>query len=318
MKKFYRRETYEYHPRIEHRTEHEKWDEFITNSPQGTLFHKLEWNQMLVETDPKIEGFLPLVYMVKKDNILAAMIVPYHHTAKTCISEYPFFGYVSPLLAEETNYTNPHHKHGVYSILVELTRKMLERIPRIRLDNPPDMWDIRALTHNSWEVQPKYTHILHAKDDVWQKISPDLQAVIRHGQDTYQLQTESNANWDEEFASLNPQIDSVILKKRLNWMRSTSTGRLFTLTNSHGQVVAFTLAMFSQPDGRAYLWGTSCKGKRSESEILPTLLWEVCSTIKNDHSRIDLGDSNNFQISHIKDNLGAKLTPRFVTRYRNN
>jgi hypothetical protein len=298
--------------------EHEKWNEFITNSPQGTLFHKLEWNKMLVESDPKIEGFLPLVYVDKKDSILAAMIAPYHHTAKTCVSEYPFFGYVSPLLAEGTNYTNPHHQHGVYSILVELTRKMLERIPCIRLENPPDMWDIRALTHNSWEVQPKYTHILHAKDDAWQKISPDLQTVIRHGQDTYQLQTDSNTNWDEEFASLNPQIDSVILKKRLNWLRSTGTGRLFALTNSQGQAIAFTLAMLSQPDRRAYLWGTNCKREGSESEILPTLLWEVCTAIKDDHPRIDLGDSSNFQTSHIKDNLGAKLTPRFVTRHQNN
>jgi predicted transcriptional regulator len=83
-----------------------------------------------------------------------------------------------------------------------------------------------------------------------------------------------------------------VLKKHLAWIRANGTGRLFALADSQNQPIAFTLAMLSQPDGRAYLWGDSSPNTNTET----VLLWQVCSALA-----ADLGCTANIQISQMRD-----------------
>jgi hypothetical protein len=88
-----------------------------------------------------------------------------------------------------------------------------------------------------------------------------------------------------------------VLKKHLAWIRANGTGRLFALADSQNQPIAFTLAMLSQPDGRAYLWGASSPNTNTET----VLLWQVCSALAADLPRVDLGCTANIQISQMRD-----------------
>jgi hypothetical protein len=298
--------------------EHEKWNAFLAKSPQGSLFHTLEWNQMLVDTDPQTSGFLPLLCVDKNDAILAALTVPYRLDSDRRIADRPFFGYTTPLLADSLRYADRHHTYASYSALVDLTKSLVKQIGLLQLQNSPDIWDIRSYMFNAWKIDTVYTHELSLAEDLWQKIDAALQTSILQNEEKYSLHADSTGKWDEAFAKYHPQIHAEILKKRLAWMRATGTGRLFALTDSQNHPLAFTLAMLSQPDQRTYLWGTFCMDAKTESDILPALFWQVCATLKSDCPRLDLGYSANIQVSQIKDKLGGRLLPAFITSYPKN
>jgi hypothetical protein len=291
--------------------ETEKWNAFLAKSPQGTLFHRLEWNQMLADTDPQMGGFLALVCVDKKDEFLAALTVPRRPASSRPSSVSPSFGYVSPLLAASLGYAEHHHTYSSYTPLVDLTKGLVELVPAVRLHNSPDIWDIRSYMFNQWKIETVYTHEFHRAENAWERVSPDLQPILQQGVEKFSLQVSADEKWDSVFAARNPQLNANVLKERLAWMRANGTGRLYALTDSQNQPVAFTLAMLSQPDGRAYLWGTSSPDTRTEA----VLLWRVCSALATDFPRVDLGYSANIQISQMKDKLGGRLLPTFVTSY---
>jgi hypothetical protein len=295
--------------------EHEKWNAFLARSPQGTLFHRLDWNQMLVETDPQTDDFLPLICVDKEDKILAALTVPYRIASNRRLAGSPFFGFSTPMLADSLRYAERHHTFASYSALVDLTKALVEHIPTVRLQNSPDIWDIRAYMFNAWKTGTVYTHVLVHTEDGWQNVDPDLQTNIQRLDGKLCLEIAADEKWDDIFAAQNPQINAEVLKKRLAWMRHTGTGRLFALTNSLGQPVSFTLAMLSQPDGRAYLWGSTCLDAKTELQIMPCLFWQVCASLATEYSQVDLGYSSTIQVSQIKDKLGGRLLPTFVTSY---
>ncbi|RJP55124.1 MAG: hypothetical protein C4583_00965 [Anaerolineaceae bacterium] len=291
--------------------ETEKWNAFLAKSPQGTLFHRLDWNQMLADTEPQMGGFLALVCVDKKDDFLAALTVPRRPASSRTSSGSPSFGYVSPLLADSLGYAERHHTYSSYTPLVDLTKSLVERVPTVRINNSPAIWDIRSYMFNQWKIETVYTHEYLRAEDAWGRVSPDLQPILQQGAQKFSLQIATDEKWEDLFASRHPQFDATILKKRLAWMRANETGRLYALTDPQNQPVAFTLAMLSQPDGRAYLWGTSSPDADTEA----ILLWQVCSALAADFPRIDLGYSANIQISQMKDKLGGKLLPTFVTSY---
>lgn len=290
--------------------ETEKWNAFLAKSPQGTLFHRPDWNQMLADTDLQMGGFLTLVCVDKKDEFLAGLTVPRRPASSRPSSGSPSFGYVTPLLAASLEYAEKHHTYSSYTPLVDLTKGLVEIIPSLRLNNSPDIWDIRSYMFNQWKIETVYTHEFLRAEDAWGRVSPDLQQILQQGE-KFSLQVSADEKWEGLFAARNPQLDANVLKKRLAWMRANGTGRLYALTDAQNQPIAFTLAMLSQPDGRAYLWGTSSPDAQAEA----VLLWQVCSALATDFPRIDLGYSANIQISQVKDKLGGKLLPTFVTSY---
>jgi hypothetical protein len=295
--------------------EHEKWNNTLSKSPQGTLFHRLDWNQMLAETDPLLKGTLPLICVDKKDEILAGLILPYRFASDGLRVASPPIGYSTPLLADSLRYAERHHTYSAYSAFADLTQALTERIPSVRMNNSPDIWDIRAYMFHGWDIETSHTHELFRSQDQWETISPDLKTVIEQGRGKFSLQIDAGGNFDDVFASKQNDMETDVLKKRLAWMRANGTGRLFVLTDANGLPAAFTLALLSQPDGRAYLWETNCMEERGASDILPILLWETCSALLPDYPRIDLGYSQNIGISQIKDKLGAQFLPVFNTTF---
>jgi hypothetical protein len=294
--------------------EQDKWNTLLANSPQGTIFHRLEWNEMLTETDPHIKGILPLVCVDKNKEFLAAIITPYHSASHGLRVDSPF-GYSTPLFSKLLNEGGNQHMYTAHTIHADLLRSLSEHIPNICLHNAPDIWDIRAYSFLGWQIDTVHTHEIPRTENNWEKIDQDLRTTIQQGEEKYSLHTEVNKTWDELFVKKTNHLHPNVLGKRLDWLRQTGTGRLFTLTDRNNIPIAFTLAILSQPDGRAYLWGTTIPKTRGESDALPVLLWQTCINLLRDFQRVDLGTSPNIGISQIKDKLGAKLLPTFVTKF---
>jgi len=294
--------------------EQDKCNTFLANSSQGTIFHRLEWHKMLAETDPHIKGILPLVCVGKNEEFLAAIITPYHFASHGLRVDSPF-GYSTPLFSKVLNEGGSQHMYTAHSIHADLLRSLSEHISDIRLHNAPDIWDVRAYSFLDWQIDTIHTHEILRTENNWEKIDQDLQTIIQQGEEKYSLHADVNKTWDDLFVKRTNHIHPIVLRKRLDWMRQTGTGRLFTLTDSNNLLVACTLAILSQPDGRAYLWGTTFPKAGSESNALPVLLWQTCINLLRDFQRVDLGTSPNIGVSQVKDKLGAKLLPTFITKF---
>jgi hypothetical protein len=292
--------------------EHDNWTATMQQSPQGTIFHMLDWNQMLADTDSSITRTLALICLDKKEKITAGVIIPIRSASENNSQAVtPSFGYISPFFADMLHYEERHHTYPAYAAFYELIDTLKVHAPGITLNNSPDIWDIRPYLFHNWEIKAAYTHELHRPDDNWRDVSPDLRSVIEQGKEKYKLNIDRDGKWDNVFSEANSQIDPIILKKRLAWMRSTGTGSLFVLTDSKDQAVAITLAILSQHDQRAFLWGTACLDGENEFENMPILFWQVCSELFAEFERIDLGNSKDTRTNHIKDKLGGKLLPIF-------
>ena len=294
------------------------WDQFVARSPQGGLFHTVKWNQMLCETGPGREGFLPLAYW-NKDEIQAGVIVPYRYSNGKKVADLPAFGYVEPVFGDEFNCADCCRTYPRYAVMAELLRVLVENLDSVRMENSPEIWDVRPYVFEAWKSKTVYTHLWHALNDekAWKRIDAQIQKVVLSNQDRFLYQVGMGDEWIEKFISYNKRrFSSGILRRRINWMRSHGICQLHLLLDKSGREVAMTLSIVSSENKTAYLWGTVCSEPDLKMSALPVLFWHTYLSLKEKHQKIDVGGSDSCRIGLLKDKLGCKPVPRFIVSYR--
>lgn len=293
--------------------EYEKWDEFVARSPEGGVFQTIAWNQMICDTSPQPAGFLPLVSLDEK-GFQAGILVCYSTKSGRKISDFPLFGYVSPVLSPELNYADRHHTYKNYTILAELLKQLVQEIKYIRMENGPEIWDIRPHEFQDWGIETTYTHIWEGgAAGAWEKIDQEIKKTIETAGQNFTFKEDEEWKNIERF--LKGAGAGVITRERVEWLRKRGAGRLYLVTDQKGTVSGMTLAILSRENQTAYLWGSKCNELKMEKEVLPYLYWKSYETLANDFPRMDLGGSERYEIGLVKDKLGSEPVPRFVTTF---
>ena len=296
-----------------------KWDDFLRKSPQGSIFHTIAWNQMLVETDPRLAGFLPLANFDKDGNILAGLVIPYRLVAGRKVADRPTFGYGGPVLADSLRYTERHHAYSSHTAVVGLLEALESDFDFVRFWNAPDIWDVRSYMFQLWKLRAVYTHQWTCApiDEAWARIKPEWQSLIRTREQSDQLKVDESGQYDAVYISLASRgkdaLAPEVIQKRLQWLRSTGNGQLYVLGNASGRALAMTLAILSRENESVYLWHTVSEG--NASQVLPALFWQLYASLAGNFKRIDLGPSDGIAISQLKDALGCNLLPTFLASY---
>lgn len=295
--------------------EYETWNRFVASSPQGSLFHTIEWNQMMRETDPQMGGVLPLVSLGDK-GIQAGIIVCYHGLSEKRMVDPPMFGYTSPILAPDSNYADRQHTYRNYSILADLLKKLMSEVDHVRLANSPDIWDTRPYTFQSWEVETAYTHIWERTSliEAWNGIDLELQKNLHTAEQKFVFEAGTEEHF-QQFIKLAGGRD--VLQKRIDWLRKRDLCRLFLVNDQQRSKSGMTLAILSRENRTAYLWGSTCNDMNSGNEILPYLFWKSYEALAEEFPRMDLGESGKSNVGLMKDKLGCEPVPRFITTYQN-
>jgi hypothetical protein len=294
--------------------EYETWNEFVRRSPEGSLFQTIAWNQMLCETDPHLGGFLPLVSLDDK-GIQAGIIVCYRNSSGKKISDLPLFGYVSPILSSALNYADRQHTYGNYLILTDLLKKLKEEIEYVRLENSPEIWDIRSYSFQSWNIETTYTHILKQTDltEAWKRIDPEVQKAIDSAEQKFTFREDEKYEYLQRFVKLSGGGE--VLQKRIDWLRSRGLCRLYVVADRTATMLGMTLTILSRENSTVYLWGSMCDGSKLENEVFPYLFWKSYEELADEFPCMDLGGSGKFSVGLIKDKLGCEPTPRFITTH---
>lgn len=303
--------------------EYQAWDKFVTDSPQAGLFQTIKWAQFLCETDEQGLMFLPLA-SIEDDKFSGGIVVCYRKGHGSTIVDPPLFGYNGPALAPALDRPDRDHTYSVYSVLAGLLNGLEEKIESITLVNQPEIWDTRAFMFQSWHTDTAYTHIWHCpdRDEAWKQIQPDIQKSIRASQNSLTFKAVDDEIHIQKFIELIVQqrpitgmqkIQPAVFHKRIKRMQAEDNGRLYTLTDSSGRDIGMALIILSRENQTAYLWDAVCAEPEREADLLPYLYHQIYSSLADRFSRLDLGQSRQYAIGEIKDQLGCELTPIFIT-----
>ncbi|MEH1856991.1 MAG: GNAT family N-acetyltransferase [Nostoc sp.] len=137
------------------------WDDFVENSPQGTIFAKTEFINAL-----GVNFQIITVYFRQK--IVAGTVILFSEDCKTLPAPFPFTPYQGLLLAD--NCTKTDHKRNCEELLI-LTwfiEQLVEKFEKIYLAHSWQLHDIRPFQwynyhtpeKGKFEVQLRYTGIL--------------------------------------------------------------------------------------------------------------------------------------------------------------
>ena len=292
------------------------WDELVASSPQASIFHSTDWNQMLHETAPEKQEWTQLI--CEKDGVfLGGIILHYPYSGLKRQAVIPLFGYNGPILSASINYQEPYKTVPGYEIILELLKNVKGLTNRITIKNQPEIWDIRAYAYNGWKVETNYTHILACSnpENIWKKMDSTLQEQITNNQ--YSIKTDITdiqiRKFSQHAATHTSQAE--VFEKRIHWMKEKELCRLVTLIDQNGKELAIALFILSKENRTIYTWKVICLTERTERDILPSLIWQSYLSFGSAFERMDLGISPNMAVSNVKGSMGSALIPTYIAKY---
>jgi len=299
--------------------EYQKWNEFVESSSQGSVFQCLDWVQMLVGTDTQ-KSELMILACEEDDEILGGIVIRYRTVSGKRLADLTPFGYNGPILAKKLFDPEKRHTFKAYSILFDLLKGVEERVGLVILENQPEVWDIRSFMFRFWNINTAYTHVWESAkvEEAWRRIHPDVQISIESARKSYSFNSGIRDTDIERFVDLSKKTQQKnfgqILKKRVDWMREHQRCQMHFVTDATGATVAMTLVILSRENETAYLLNTAFADKKSRLTTEAYLYWQSYLALAGQFSRINIGTDDGCDPSHLIDNLGAELTPYFLTK----
>jgi hypothetical protein len=301
--------------------ERKTWEDFIITSPQATLFHTWEWNQMICETD---QGSSAEYIICERDGVVLGGITL---SLKMDKVELPMMGYNGPLFNVSINYEHHFKTSKGYEICTELIREACRLSKKVSIKNHPEIWDVRAFTFHNWNIETTYTHVLHGNSPKIreQKFNEELLKGIRESQCsiTTNISNEHINKYcavavNDRKLPVNSRKSKIeILKNHIRWLQGNGLGKLVLLTNQSGDELGMILLLFSDTNSTLYAGKIVSLLKDIKSSIVPLFIWHIDQAYGAKFIHIDLGESETMEISNLKDKMGSVLTPIFIARFQN-
>jgi hypothetical protein len=192
----------------------------------------------------------------------------------------------------------------------------MDEVDYARLVNSPEIWDVRPYTFQSWKIETTYTHIWNKGNlaETWGTVDSAYQKIIYAAEQKFSFELVNKEEHIQQFVKLTG--GGGVLQKRIDFLRSRNLCRLYAVTDQQGVKYGMTLAILSRENHTAYLWGSICNDLKLENEIFPYLFWKSYEVLAEEFPHMDLGGSNKYSVSEIKDKLGCEPAPSFITTYK--
>ncbi len=289
------------------REEFTAWDDTVAVSPQASLFHTTSWNQMLCETASK-NWTCSYIVCEKKGGILGGILLH----SREGKSNLPMFGYNGPFFHPEINYQENQKTVPGYEVHTELLNEISSLTRQAHIRNQPEIWNTRAYSFNKWQVRTNYTHILDCsnKEELWKKISNPVSEEVKEQRFIIADITNDQMQKSPAFNWKNSKNEFM---KRVQWLKERGLCRIMQLMKNTGEKLASALFILSNENKTIYLHKSILPSNAAESDAFSLLIWHSYLSFGAGFERMDLGTSNTMSISRIKDSIGGKLTPFFIT-----
>lgn len=306
------------HTRILNNDEYNLWDNLVSNSDYGTLFHKIGWLKICEESfDKKLE-----IYGCFKNEKLiggyALFIEKYQiftRAVATC-STTPYGGVLirksmSTKVREQESFRN----NVLKSILNNLK---MQKLDRIIIHNSPQFIDIRQFTYNNWNTLVKYTYYFDLTLNIEDTLSKEMKQTIKKAQQNdIRINKENNHELfytlyrsTYENQGIKIPASSDFFKKVIEYIELTGNGQMWIARTSTEDVASAEIILWDKD--QAYRWTAGSNNQLKSTGSTSLLLYNILVDLKNNRFKtIDLMGGNIPKLSKFISSFNPKLVPYY-------
>ena len=299
-------------------TEYERWDKFVANSPQGTLFHKSYWLKASGQTfniygyfkDDKLIAGLPIGCGDSKLGIKIAT-----HPSLT-----PYLGVIFG--ESEAKYVTRISKENEISRAIAV--KIKDDFDSIYFRFTPFSIDLLPFIWEGFSIGVRYTYLLDLNDlkDVWEGMDATRRRNIRRAEKDG-IYVDSNMDFKEMFILVEKAFERQ--KKRVTFrsfafkynevLHKKKQCNSFIARNKNGKAIAGVYIVWDEK--RAYYVLGGYDSEESHHGATAIAIWEAIKFIKRELelSQFDFEGSMIQPIEQFFRKFGGRCVPYYSVYY---
>ncbi len=304
-------------------SEYALWDDFVSRSKNGTLFHTTQWAGIVQSVFGRS---FKILAVFKKDQIAAGMLFwPRTVAGKWWLSQAPVTPYQG-LVLRQPEAQKLSTRLADEARLASLTASYLKsRLLFMDISFSPLVKDLRPFLWEDFEVQPQYTYRFKITDPA--EVQAHFSQALRRKLKSYQLQKEKIAPGADakiltefiaesyRFHGTKPPVPAAQLERLFHLILERQMGRLFYL-HREGKPVAGLLALHDHRHVFTYFAGIHPDGRR-ETHTEP-LYFHLLHQPEYRGKIFDFLGADLPDFDQFKRSFGGNLELYFRVRYTKN
>jgi len=290
------------------------WNEFVENSPQGTIFHSTIWADILSSTFGRSYNIL---FCVKNEQPVGGMIFFNHKKLIwKMITPTAFFPYCAPIFYRPVDEKPQKTIHNQLIITASFEDYLRKNYDYWILDIPSDSKDVRSYLWKGAVVEPHYSYVvsLKNKEALLDNFNQSVRKKLKQAQNQKAMFLESRdpqvlidlVTKSYKRHGMKPLVSEkqlgIFLKKVLELEQS----KLYYF-ELNGKVTAGRLVILDKVSGYDVLAGSDDTTGLGSTYLIASILEKYAGVIK----QFDFLGADNPQIEQFKRGFGGELTQGF-------
>ncbi|MCK5643435.1 MAG: GNAT family N-acetyltransferase [Gammaproteobacteria bacterium] len=309
--------------RVAKESDLELWDEVVNKSPHGTIFHQIEWLQ-IVETHTKSKLYPLIVYKGSEIVGIFPIFLQKKAFLKLVFSPPPkcAIPYLGPILVNYDDLKQNNKEKLLNEFIKQVDNFIFTEIrPNyVSFSLSYQLLDARFFKWNGYQIVPEYTYVLDLSkgtDNLWMQMSRHLRNEIKKASKV-NIFVECGAKEDiffvynmvvERYREQNMQFP--ITKEYLcNIVNNFSENVKVVKVSDHNQIIG-GIILINYKDV-SLMWSGRYKTNYGNIAVNDYLQWECMRwLIKNNFGYFDLVGANTQRLIEYK----AKYNPTLKTHF---
>lgn len=299
--------------------EYNLWDELVSTSPQGTIFHSTDWLQTNSES---LQSKIILLGAFDRDQLVGGCCLYEHRTRyrlKIAVTNVPLTPYSGFLVRHCESGKVDEQERWNSSIISAVSEKIhCLRYLQIRIVNTPALMDNRPLLRGGWKPSVHYTYLLPLDPDPSTSFSRTVERNIKkaHKEGIYiSTNYDPEVMWELQVKTYGKQnLDVPYPKKQLfkliDMVLRTNRGGMWMATTCNGTPVSAECIIWDKQG--AYRWLAASDPDYLNTGATYLLLSEVIKSLRPlNTDRLYMMAANTDKLSTFASNFNPRLIPYY-------
>ncbi len=304
------------------------WDQFVEQSPQGTVFAKSFWLRAFEQLTPENKACV-IVVRDANGSIQAGLPLFVSRSGRrhTSAANPPLTAYVSLLLAPRVRKDENREAEWEMRTIGEILAKVHgSRYDRVSLVHAPSLVDIREFTWQGWTVSPRYTYVrsLDCPDfvaDLSKNHAKNFRKASRAGY-TVSIADDCRQRLDAFLVIFENSYKTVpaaylphchFVRTLLHACENKGTALLYEAKDASGDVQAARIVWLSCRQ-QVMDWAAATTDTGRADGVTAFLLAKIFEDLRDrGYREFDFCGANMRSIARYKAGFNATLTPYYAT-----
>ena len=296
------------------------WDQFVKNSPHGTVMSTSAWLQAGADAQG---GNAVKVGVWDGENLIAGVSYvevfkgPFKKATTPVLT--PYGGFIYNIDSDITG----SGQGSLHLLCAEKLVSFLEKnYHYIFLVHTPAFFDIRPFSWQNWNESVRYTYRMDITDTeaLWNKFRKGLKSKIRQAEKSVEVGGSISAEQIGEIYSrlyrdrgkISPVPDKLFTSMIKNLIKSGLV-KVTSAREINGKIIASLVVTYDEKTIYTWSYGTIPEKNYTGADSL--LIWNAIQLYSKTHQKLDMVGANIPSIAFFKKGFGGLLTPYYVTEH---